>query len=185
MKLKKINLWESKVNVASSMKDLNMLSEDWIYKNVFNFSPKEIDTERDEVVEDVKQKYRLGQIESEGTDPAKNTDQIDDRENDDFELEGEKDLGGRPKERDGRYGTDSHPLGRDPIGAKSIRPTKSNGSQLSTKYKGGSPLARENTELIKTLKREMDVKSSQKLIKEDFNRKKDNKKNKYRCRYYT
>jgi hypothetical protein len=162
----KINLWESKVTVASSMKELNMLSEDWIYKNVFNFSPKEIDTEREEVVEDVKQKYRLDQIESEGTDPAKNTDQIDNRE-DEFESEEDTDLGGRPKERKGRYGTDAHPLGRDPLGAQENQPTN---------HKNGSTLARENTELIKTLKRDLKVKTNQRLINEDFNRKKDNKK---------
>ena len=171
----KINLWSEKVNVASSMKDLSMLSEDWIYKNVFNFSPQEIDIERDEVLDDVKQKYRLGQIESDGIDPAKTAAKAGNEEGDDFEFEEEKDVGGRPKEGNRKYGTDKNPFGRDPIGSKANGASYSPGSALSQKFKGNSPLAKENRELVKALAKGMNKKSPQILIKEDFDRKKKKK----------
>ena len=175
----KINLWDSKTSLASSMRDLNMLSEDWIYKNVFNFSPQEMDKEREEVLEDTKQKYRLDKIEQEGTDPAKNQEEFeikDDSDDTQYEFEGEKDLGGRPKLPNGRYGTDSHPMGRDPIGSKSQIPTKSKNSKIMPKYKGGSPLARENVELARIMKKSMAIKTGQRLINEDFDRKSKKKK---------
>ena len=66
----KIELWNSKVNLASSMKDINMMSEDWIYKNIFNLSSRESDTEKKRVINDLKQQFRREQIKMEGNDPA-------------------------------------------------------------------------------------------------------------------
>ena len=82
-----------------------------------------------------------------------------------MKFEGEKDLGGRPKEGNRKYGTDKNPFGRDPLGAKANRPTKSNGSSLVPKYKGGSPLAKENKELMRVLKNKANGKIKQYINK--------------------
>ena len=47
-----------------------MMSEDWVYKNIFNMSDQEIEKERANVIEDVKQAFRKTKIEDEGEDPA-------------------------------------------------------------------------------------------------------------------
>jgi len=134
----KLELWDTKVTLASSMKDLQMVSEEWMYKNIFNLSDTEIEEERKNVLGDIKQKFRKYQIENEGNDPLKsgealgtphtlatvdvdNTDAADTQglwENDD---EGEisekknKPGQGRPKEPT-HYGSQDAARGRDTIG---------------------------------------------------------------------
>ena len=36
----KVSLWQEKINLANDMKENKMLSEDWIYENIFNMSEK-------------------------------------------------------------------------------------------------------------------------------------------------
>lgn len=119
----KINLWSEKVSLANDMKDLKMLSKDWIYENVFNFSEGDNLKERGKIINDLKDVWRHEQIETEGEDPAKPPKQDDieeSLENIKTEIASEKttksdDKGGRPKEG-GTYGKDKHPYGRDPLG---------------------------------------------------------------------
>ena len=66
----KITLWNSKVDLAKSIQEGQLMSLDWVYKNIFNFSDSEIETEKQEIIEDVKQKYRKTKIENDGEDPA-------------------------------------------------------------------------------------------------------------------
>lgn len=111
----KINLWTEKVQLASSIKDLNMLSNDWQYANIFGLSEDAVEIERTKIVQDLKNRYRYSQIETAGEDPANPVKQVD--------VEGEieelknMDLGGRPKEG-GTYGKDKDAMGRDPLGYK-------------------------------------------------------------------
>jgi len=48
-----------------------IVSTEWIYKNVFNFTDDKIKEMDNQIVFDYKQKFRRQQIESEGNDPAK------------------------------------------------------------------------------------------------------------------
>ena len=66
----KIELWSNKINLARDMKDNKMMSTEWIYKNIFNFSDDQIETMDKELVHDQKTKFRFDQIEQEGNDPA-------------------------------------------------------------------------------------------------------------------
>mgnify|MGYP003135102303 FL=1 len=66
----RLDLWEKKNSIAESMKREGMISEDWIYDNVFGFSDEEVDKIREQVVEDKKQTFRKNSIENEGNDPA-------------------------------------------------------------------------------------------------------------------
>ena len=124
----KLDIWDKKVSLAASLKDNKMISEDWIYKEIWNMSQDDIDTERDKVVEDTINTFRHAQIESEGKDPAKGEEIAEEakkknkatlsasgdtkktRDGDDSDV-------GRPEE-DVDYGTQRAPRGRDPLGSE-------------------------------------------------------------------
>ena len=38
-----IELWTSKITLARDIKDTQLLSEDWVYKNIFELSDSDID----------------------------------------------------------------------------------------------------------------------------------------------
>ena len=114
----KVNLWSEKVRLASDLKNLNMLSTDWAYHNVFGISEDEITTERAKMILDLKDRFRYNSIEQQGQDPANPPQQ----QNVEEEIEKMKqeivdNKGGRPREGN-TYGKDKHPLGRDPLGNK-------------------------------------------------------------------
>jgi len=55
----KIELWSNKINLARDMKDNQMMSTEWIYKHIFNFSDDQIKEMDKELVQDQKQKFRF------------------------------------------------------------------------------------------------------------------------------
>ena len=113
----KVNLWSEKVNLSTSIKQLNMLSSDWVYHNVFGMSEDEIDVERAKMILDLKDRFRYQSIETQGQDPAnppQQTNVEEEIQNLKTEIEGKL---GRPKEGN-TYGKDKHPYGRDPLGDK-------------------------------------------------------------------
>ena len=115
----KIEIWSEKIRLATDAKDLNMLSKDWIYDNIFNMPESDSKIEKGKIIDDLKDRFRHRTIEDEGTDPADADDPMDVED----ELEELKrktassstNKGGRPRES-GTYKTDDHPLGRDPLG---------------------------------------------------------------------
>ena len=116
----KVNLWSEKVRLVSDIQQLNMVSKDWAYKNIFNFSEDEVDFQKEQLINDLKDRFRYRSIEDEGNDPAMEqepTDVEDELEELKTEL---KNKGGRPREGN-TYGKDKHPYGRDPLGKKEIR----------------------------------------------------------------
>ena len=62
----KIELWAAKLNLARDIKDNKMLSEDWIYENIYGIVKDRVEVEREKVVEDTINKYRHDMIEQEG-----------------------------------------------------------------------------------------------------------------------
>jgi len=123
----KIELWDSKTRLASSMISDGLLSTDWIYKNIFGFTDEEIKEEDKGIIFDFKQKFRRSQIETEGNDPAKSGEtqgtpsdmamgrtghELDDKGG---APEGGFEGAGRPKETP-KYGKDFSARGRDPMG---------------------------------------------------------------------
>ena len=113
----KVNLWSEKVRLASDIQQLNMVSKDWIYENIFKFSREETDNEKVNMINDLKDRFRYRSIEDEGNDPAMETEPTD-VEDELEELKTElKNKGGRPREGN-TYGKDKHPYGRDPLGSK-------------------------------------------------------------------
>jgi len=123
----KIELWNNKTSLASSMIQDGILSTEWIYKNVYNFTDDQIKEMDEQIIYDYKGKFRKQQIEAEGNDPAKSgqsqgtpSDQAMGRTghelDDDGSPEGGFDGAGRPKEAN-KYSKDSGARGRDPLGA--------------------------------------------------------------------
>ena len=153
----KANLWSEKVSLVSDMKDLKMVSQEWMYKNIFNMSDDEWKTEQAKVIRDIKLGFRHEQIESEGNDPVKSGESFGTphdlamiQQNGEGESEGGfgENKGGAPEggfegagrpKHSGTYKTDDDPFGRDPLGNKSNRPKATN---TYSKHKM-SPLAYE------------------------------------------
>jgi hypothetical protein len=154
----KVALWKEKVGLAKDLMDTNLVSSDWIYDNIFQFSEDQYDELRDLVIEDKKRTFRLGQIENEGNDPAKSGKSYG-TPHDLAALYGkgrtgmeaqtsvppgynEKEPIGRPKEKSSIVGTQRDPLGKDRLGKKENGMLyTANKSEESGTPKGGSPLA--------------------------------------------
>jgi hypothetical protein len=138
----KVELWNSKTQLASSMVQDGLVSTNWIYQNVFNFTDDQIKELDNQIVFDYKQKFRRAQIESEGNDPAKSgeaqgtpSDNQAGRTGHELDDEGGSPPGGfegagRPKEG-GKYGKDSGARGRDPLGAHDKKKQYSSGLALA------------------------------------------------------
>jgi len=150
----KIELWNNKTSLAESMLRDGLVSSEWIYKNIFGFTDKEIKEEDDNIVFDYKQKFRRQQIENEGNDPAKTGEsqgtpsdlamgrtghELDDKGG---APEGGFEGAGRPKEPN-KYGKDSGVRGRDPLGAHDMK----KGGSGAPKY--GKPLALSHYDALK------------------------------------
>jgi len=67
----KVALWIENVRLASDIKTSKLLSQEWIYKNIFNMSDDEWKAEQVKVINDLKLGFRQAQIENEGNDPVK------------------------------------------------------------------------------------------------------------------
>ena len=134
----KIELWGNKVNLARDMKENSLMSTEWIYKNIFNFSDDQIKEMDKELVHDQKTAFRFEQIKMEGNDPAQSGESVgtpSDMQSsggyDDESAAGSafKDIGGseeggqpgagRPKELP-KYSKDGSARGRDPLGRPKI-----------------------------------------------------------------
>jgi len=125
----KLDVFDKKVSLADAIKNNKMLSEDWIYDNIWKMSKDEVELEREKVVEDIIQVYRQDMIQQNGEDPAKEKEisEIIKKKNratlsasgDTKKTRGGKSDSdvGRPEE-DVDYGTQRAPRGRDPLGSE-------------------------------------------------------------------
>ena len=179
----KIALWDAKQNLATAFIDNGLISSDWIYKNIFNFDDETAKTVRAGIVDDKKRKFRYEQIETEGNDPVK-TNQSFGTPHDlaSMSQEGGDDGGeeggfgggapeegfpgaGRPPEGI-KYKQDSHPRGRDPLGAKDMKTYKKVGKPLSNEeidaLVGKIPVKKKNKKIIQETLSEKDLKKEQK-----------------------
>lgn len=69
----KLEIWQSKVNLASDMMESNMFSKKWLYSKVFNMSGDDIEDMQQDVIKDKKEAWRIQQITDEGSDPSLTT----------------------------------------------------------------------------------------------------------------
>ena len=165
----RVALMTEKMTLAQSMIDSKIIPTDWIYENIFHFSQDEFDEYRDLVQQDAKRTFRLSQIEAEGNDPLE-TGKSYGTPHDLASLYGlgrtqsdpsnvpdgynEKVPLGRPKEKSTDRNTQNNAFGKDRLGrdaAKGGNDTES--SRLRPTFKGGSPLAMEQKNMLKNAPR--------------------------------
>jgi hypothetical protein len=120
----KVALMTEKMTLATSMKDSKLVSDKYIYEFIFNMSEDQWLQERNNVIEDLKLRFRQNQLEQEGNDPAVTgvsygtPHDLASMHMSSNEVE-EKDKGGRPKEGI-KFGQHKNAFGWDPAGKKEI-----------------------------------------------------------------
>ncbi len=132
----KTELYGAKMDVASAMLDNKVMSRDWVYENLFGLSPDQYNKEKDLMVQDAMQNFRVSQIENEGNDPSESGESYG-TPHDLASLYGNKrDKGvgpnqvptgydenpvGPPKQSVSNYGTEDSNFSRDPLGKKGTK----------------------------------------------------------------
>ena len=66
----KLTLYTTKVQLAGDMIEKKLAPRKWIYENIFNFDPSQIDEFEANLIEDQKDTWRMTKISEEGEDPA-------------------------------------------------------------------------------------------------------------------
>ena len=175
----KVEILNEKIGLANTMKESNLFSERWIYENLFNMSQVEWTTEQEQVIEDLKQRFRHEQITSEGNDPKK-TNMSFGTPHDISAMhtatsgellpgQEQEHVGGtgRPKEP-GTWGTHDSPHGRDPLAIKQLSKSfATDKSPLQHNFRNG-PLGLESVD--KTLMQSLAnfSKKSKEILKESL-----------------
>jgi len=143
----KVELFTAKTTVAQTMIDNKIFSKDWVYENIYGLSPDEYEDQKENMLDEAMQKFRISQIENEGNDPVESGMSYG-TPHDLASLYGnkrDKAVGpaqvptgyderdpGRPIEDPKKYGSDKSNFSRDPIGKKGLeserpeRPTNTN-----------------------------------------------------------
>ena len=134
----KVELYTAKTTVAGDMIDKKLFSKDWVYENVFGLSPDQYNEQKDAMIEEAMETFRLNQLENEGNDPYESGMSYG-TPHDLASLYGnkrDKAVGpaqiptgydekpqGRPVERPQNYGSDQSNFSRDPLGKKGLDPS--------------------------------------------------------------
>jgi len=145
----KISIWQEKIRLATDIQQSKLLSDEWIYENIMNMGDGAWAHERENVIADLKLKFRQSQIEQEGNDPSKTLRSFGTPH--DLATAGQQNYDepsdapvGRP-DIGMKYKSTEHPGGQDPIGDKDLGKTYDIGkSPLKHNFRGNSPLARED-----------------------------------------
>ena len=85
----KLTLYASKVDLAGSMIEKKLISREWIYKNIFNFTEEESDAINLDLVKNHQEAFRFKKIEEEGKDPADPKNQEPEKEEEEGEGGGD------------------------------------------------------------------------------------------------
>ena len=170
----KVELYTAKTTVAKEMIDGQLFSKDWVYENVFGLSPDQYNIEKDLMVGEAMEKFRLSQLENEGNDPSESGISYG-TPHDLASLYGnkrDKSVGpaqvptgydeeepGRPVEKPTSYGTDKSNLTRDPLGKKGLKP-----ASPENPLRPGRIPTLEADNLKKSLQK---IKNKKQILKED------------------
>ena len=130
----KLELLTQQVEIATNIIDNKIMSREWIYDNVFEFNDGDKKDIFEGIVEDRKQVFRFEQIETEGSDPVEDGNEVDNEE--DFEMARKGEWGG-----DRRSGTGKKEYGNE-YDADDLRDATKHKKERWGKreFKGGSPL---------------------------------------------
>jgi len=182
----RVALMKEKMDLAQQMMDTQLFPSDWIYDNIFHLSEDQYDEYRDLIRADIKRKFRLTQIESEGNDPVETGKSygtphdlaslygqgrmMSDPANvpAGYDEDEDKDLG-RPKEKASKRNTQDDNFGKDRLGSAGMKKDYNSNDKLKVDFKGGSPLALENSQFLKhqSMLKSMKVAKKQLVFEED------------------
>ena len=173
----KLTLYNTKVDLAKSMMEGKVMSKNWIYKNIFNFTEDETTEMEAGIIQDQKDTFRQTKISEEGEDPAdpKNQKKAADKEGEeeaganpfgegvDEDLEREYDKRsknrntpevpeggwkGAGRPKEGmKYNTEEHPRGYDPVGKVAWKNARNESVDVIKKY-GLSKLAKTSSIIL-------------------------------------
>jgi hypothetical protein len=105
----KLTLYNTKVDLAGSMIEKKLMPRDWIFKNVFNFSPEEIEEIELGIIQDQKETFRITKIAEEGEDPLDTFNKEKEAQESEGGAEGEE--GGTEGEEGGEAEAGANPFG--------------------------------------------------------------------------
>ncbi len=175
----KISLWNEKTSLASAMLADGIMSSEWIYKNIFNFTEDEIKELDEQIVFDKKNKFRREQIEAEGNDPKESgqaagtpSDMAMGRTGHEINDEGGSPEGGwegagRPDEPS-HYKKDSHVRGRDPLGSHDKKKAFSSNPKYGHTFKGGTSLALAHLDKLKRNKIDKKILNESSVLEDEY-----------------
>jgi hypothetical protein len=158
----KVALMNEKITLANAMKDSKLVSDRYIYEYIFNMSEEQWLQERNDVIEDLKLRFRQNQIEQEGNDPSitgisfGTPHDLATVHMSSNEVEN-KDKGGRPPEGI-KSGQHKNAFGWDPTGKKELKQAFNPENQKTTFTadtrwdKSVKPTATENHSILRYLK---------------------------------
>ena len=147
----KVELFTAKTTVAQTMIDNKIFGKDWVYENIYGLSPDEYEDQKEAILDDAMQRFRISQLENEGNDPTESGVSYG-TPHDLASLYGnkrDKAVGpaqvptgydekepGRPVEKPQNYGSDKGNFSRDPLGKKGLEPgsveKSTNNNKIST-----------------------------------------------------
>jgi hypothetical protein len=135
----KVDLFTAKTTVAQTMIDNKIFSKGWVYENIYGLSPDEYEDQKEAILDDSMQRFRISQVENEGNDPVESGVSYG-TPHDLASLYGnkrDKAVGpaqiptgydekapGRPIEDPTKYGSDKGNLSRDPLGKSGLNVSK-------------------------------------------------------------
>ena len=178
----KVELYTAKTTVAGDMIDKKLFSKDWVYENVFGLSPDQYNEQKDAMIDDALNTFRLSQLENEGNDPVESGMSYG-TPHDLASLYGnkrdkavgpaqiptgydEKDPG-RPVEKPQNYGSDKGNFSRDPLGKKGLsvsQPSKPGDSPRIPTFEAQN--LKKSLQKIKNQKKVLNEKSENGLLSE-------------------
>ena len=162
----KLELLSQQQEIANNLMENKLFSRKWIYDNIFELSDGEKKDVFDGVIDDVKQKFRLDQIETEGSDPAESGVAAGDEIEEDVEWGGDRRSGTGEKEYGNEYDVDdlkdATKYEREKYGKREFK----GGSPLY-KDKGSSVVAREG--LLNSLQQKFGNNKEEKSILNENN----------------
>ena len=173
----KVALMTEKVNLANTMKDMKLLSDRYIYEFIFNMSEDQWLQERNDVVEDLKFRFRQNQIEQEGNDPTitgvsygtpHDLATVHMSSNEVLE----KDKGGRPPEGI-KFGQHKNAFGWDPVGNKQLKQDFDPNNQKTAFQPDPNVRTNRNTVKAEHITKHIPLKKTAKIITESINVKRD------------
>ena len=128
----KLELLTQQVDTANNAMENKLFSREWVYDNIFDMNKQDKTKMFDGIIEDQKQNFRMEEIVTQGNDPAKTGEKVDEEHE---EEQGE--WGGSEKEPK-TPDLDYRKNGKDDLDKANAR--EKNQGKASREFKGGSPL---------------------------------------------